>query len=73
MHLYSGCEGGNGRKLHVLWANTEITREVTVYPMQLPAAEMPQALYGWNPTIMQFVQFSIASDHDGEQSTPLLA
>jgi hypothetical protein len=50
----------------------EITREITVYPMQLPAAEMPQVPYGWNPTIMPFAQFSAASEQGFKPSAPPL-
>ena len=36
----------------------EIVREVTIYPMQLPGREMPQAPAYWSPTVMPVAQFS---------------
>jgi hypothetical protein len=51
----------------------EITREVTVYPMQLPVMEMPQAPVGWNPTIMPLAQFSTLIEEGCKPSAPPLA
>lgn len=39
----------------------EITREVTVYPMQLPAGEKLQAPLDWSPTVMPLAHFSAES------------
>lgn len=51
----------------------QITREITVYPMQLPVLEMPQAPVGWNPTVMPLVQFKALPEQAGKPSAPPLA
>jgi hypothetical protein len=40
-----------------------VTRAVTIYPVQLPEAALPQAPAGWNPLVMQLVQFWSAEEY----------
>ena len=51
----------------------EITREVTVYPLQLAVGEVLQAPAGWNPTIMPLAQFGAAPEYGNQPSAPPLA
>ena len=47
-----------------------ISREVTIYPVQLLGAEIPQAPAGWNPTVMPMTQFTAALEYEYNPTAP---
>ena len=47
-----------------------ISREVTIYHVQILGGEMMQAPAGWNPTVMPVAQFAAAMEHEYNPTAP---